>query len=156
MKIKLLSILLLCFSLVTLAQTSIVASGVKATGSGGTVNYSVGPIIFKKPNGQSSTDGLQQPFEILTLSSDEFNASSIELSFYPNPTATELHLLLKNSGNDVFYFQLASLDGRILISAQKILNEDTIVNLELHPQGIYFLQVTSGNKNIKTFKIIKR
>jgi hypothetical protein len=156
MKIKLLSILLLCFSLVTLAQTSIVASGVKATGSGGTVNYSVGPIIFKKPNGQSSTDGLQQPFEILTLSSDEFNASSIELSFYPNPTATELHLLLKNSGNDVFYFQLASLDGRILVSAQKIITEDTIVNLELHPQGIYFLQVTSGNKNIKTFKIIKR
>jgi hypothetical protein len=156
MKIKLLSILLLGFSLGTLAQTSIVASGVKATGSGGTVNYSVGPIIFKKPNGQSSTDGLQQPFEILTLSSDEFNASSIELSFYPNPTATELHLLLKNSGNDVFYFQLASLDGRILVSAQKIITEDTIVNLELHPQGIYFLQVTSGNKNIKTFKIIKR
>jgi hypothetical protein len=156
MKIKLLSILLLGFSLGTLAQTSIVAAGINTTGSGGTVNYTVGPIIFKKPNGQTSTDGLQQPFEILTLSSDEFNTTSIELSFYPNPTATELHLLLKNSGNEVFYFQLASLDGRTLVSAEKILIEDTIVNLEVHPQGIYFLQVTSGNKNIKTFKIIKR
>ena len=156
MKIKLLSILLLGFSLGTLAQTNIVSAGINTTGSGGTVNYTVGPIIFKKPNGQTSTDGLQQPFEILTLSSDEFNTTSIELSFYPNPTATELHLLLKNSGNEVFYFQLASLDGRTLVSAEKILIEDTIVNLEVHPQGIYFLQVTSGNKNIKTFKIIKR
>jgi hypothetical protein len=156
MKIKLLSILFFGFSHGAIAQNGIVASGVKATGSGGTVNYSVGPIIFKKPNGQPSTDGLQQPFEILTLSSDEFNTTSIELSFFPNPTAKELHLLLKNSGNEVFYFQLASLDGRTLVSAQKILSEDTIVNLEVHPQGIYFLQVTSGNKSIKTFKIIKR
>ena len=156
MKIKLLSILLLGFSLGTLAQTNIVAAGINATGSGGTVNYTVGPIIFKKPNGQPTTDGLQQPFEILTLSSDEFNTTSIELSFYPNPTATELHLLLKNSGNEVFYFQLSSLDGKKLVSAQKILTVDTIVNMEAYPKGIYLLQVTSGNKNIKTFKIIKR
>jgi hypothetical protein len=156
MKIKLLSILLLGFSLETLAQTGIVASGVKATGSGGTVNYSVGPIIFKKPNGQPATDGLQQPFEILTLSSDEFNTTSIDLSFYPNPTATDLHLLLKSKESDVFYFQLSSLDGKALVSVQKILTEDTIVNMEAYPKGIYLLQVTSGNKNIKTFKIIKR
>ena len=156
MKIKLLSILLLGFSLETLAQTGIVASGVKATGSGGTVNYSVGPIIFKKPNGQPATDGLQQPFEILTLSSDEFNTTSIDLSFYPNPTARDLHLLLKSRESDVFYFQLSSLDGKALVSVQKILTEDTIVNMEAYPKGIYLLQVTSGNKNIKTFKIIKR
>lgn len=156
MKIKLLSILLLGFSLGTLAQTNIVAAGINATGSGGTVNYSVGPIIFKKPNGQPSADGLQQPFEILTLSSDDFNTTSIELSFYPNPTVADLHLLLKNRGNDMFYFQLASLDGRTLVSAQKILTVDTIVNMEAYPKGIYLLQVTSGNKNIKTFKIIKR
>jgi hypothetical protein len=156
MKIKLLSILLLGFSLGTLAQTNIVAAGINATGSGGTVNYSVGPIIFKKPNGQPSTNGLQQPFEILTLSSDDFNTTSIELSFYPNPTVADLHLLLKNRGNDMFYFQLASLDGRTIVSEQKILTEDTIVNMEAYPKGIYLLQVTSGNKNIKTFKIIKR
>lgn len=156
MKIKLLSILLLGFSLGTLAQTSIVAAGINATGSGGTVNYTVGPIIFKKPNGQPATDGLQQPFEILTLSSEDFNTTSIELSFYPNPTATDLHLLLKNSGNEVFYFQLVSLNGRTLVSEQKILIEDTIVNMEAYPKGIYLLQVTSGNKTIKTFKIIKR
>ena len=156
MKIKLLSILLLGFSLGTLAQTNIVAAGINATGSGGTVNYTVGPIIFKKPNGQPSTDGLQQPFEILTLSSDDFNTTSIELSFYPNPTVADLHLLLKNRGNDMFYFQLSSLDGKTLVSAQKILSVDTIVNMEAYPKGIYFLQVTSGNKSIKTFKIIKR
>jgi hypothetical protein len=156
MKIKLLSILLLGFSLGTLAQTNIVAAGINATGSGGTVNYTVGPIIFKKPNGQPSTDGLQQPFEILTLSSVDFNTTSIELSFYPNPTVTDLHLLLKNRGSDVFYFQLSSLDGKTIVSAQKILTEDTIVNMESYPKGIYLLQVTSGNENIKTFKIIKR
>ena len=156
MKIKLLSILFFGFSHGALAQNGIVASGVKATGSGGTVNYSVGPIIFKKPNGQPSTDGLQQPFEILTLSSDVFNTTSIELSFYPNPTVAYLHLLLKNRGSDVFYFQLSSLDGKTLVSAQKILTEDTIVNMEAYPKGIYLLQVTFCNKNIKTFKIIKR
>jgi hypothetical protein len=156
MKIKLLSILFLGFSLGTLAQTNIVAAGINATGSGGTVSYTVGPIIFKKPNGQPSTDGLQQPFEILTLSSDDFNTTSIELSIYPNPTVADLHLLLKNRGNDMFYFQLSSLDGKTLVSAQKILSVDTIVNMEAYPKGIYLLQVTSGNKNIKTFKIIKR
>jgi hypothetical protein len=155
-KIKLLSILLLGCSLGAIAQTGIVASGVKATGSGGTVSYSVGPIVFKKPDGQPATDGLQQPFEILTLSSVEINPTSIDLSFYPNPTVTDLHLVLKNKGSDVYYFKLSSPDGKTLVTSQKIINEDTIVDMLSYPKGIYLLQIITGNKNVKTFKIIKR
>jgi hypothetical protein len=156
MKIKLYSILFWGFSVGTFAQTGIVAAGVKATGSGGTVHFSVVPIIYKTTNGQPLTDGLQQPFEILTLTTDNFEPTLIELSFYPNPTTTNLHLVLKNPAYEDYFFQLTSLDGKTLIIPQKITNEDTVVSMESYPKGIYLLQVITNHKTLKTFKIIKR
>ena len=157
MKLKLPGILffLFCFTAVGFAQSSTVAAGVTATGSGGTLSYSVGPIIFKKPNGETITDGIQQPYEILTLSTENLTDGLISLSFYPNPTDSFLHLVLKSKVSDDFEYQLIAIDGKQIVASQKITSEDTIVNLTANPSGIYILSVTSNQKKIKTFKIIK-
>ena len=58
-------ILIFCFAINSVyAQKSVVASGGKATGAGGTASFSVGQISYKSPSGNIVSDGVQQPFEI--------------------------------------------------------------------------------------------
>jgi len=55
-----------------LAQTAIPAAGGNATGSGGTVSYSVGQLTYNTYQGSVGTvsEGVQQPYEILTIGFD--------------------------------------------------------------------------------------
>jgi hypothetical protein len=155
MKLKLLGITLFFWCIDTFAQSGNVVSGVNGTGSGGTVSYNVVPIVYKKLTGEALTDGLQQPYEILTLNTDNVFGTSIELSFYPNPTDAVLHLLLTSKTNEEFEYQLAAIDGKLLSGPKKIISEDTILDLSSNPAGIYLVTVTSKNRIIKSFKIIK-
>ena len=52
------------------AQENTVASGGKATGSGGTVSYSVGQVVYTTNAGTngSLSQGVQQPYVVSTLS----------------------------------------------------------------------------------------
>ncbi|MCK4748161.1 MAG: hypothetical protein KAT15_14025, partial [Bacteroidales bacterium] len=69
-RFKLLAFLLLGFSLAGLnAQEAIPATGGEANGSGGTVSYTVGQLLYHTQSANSGTvaQGVQQPFEILEL-----------------------------------------------------------------------------------------
>ena len=157
MKVNALIIVLCCFGVTytVSSQNSIVAAGVKATGSGGTVSYSVGPIIFKKPDGTSATNGIQQPYEILTLGTADYTGASVQLSFYPNPTEAFLHLVVNQMTKDDYEYQVLSLEGKEIVTTQKITSEETLVDLGINPSGVYILTVSSNHQIIKSFKIIK-
>ena len=90
MKHKKLKLMVLQFGLglAVHAQQAVIATGGNASGSGGTVAYSVGQIVYKTnigPNG-SVSNGIQQAFEISTLTGIEDNKISLNLQVYPNPT----------------------------------------------------------------------
>ena len=75
------------------AQESPTASGGDATGSGGTVDYSVGQVAYITNVNASGTvsQGVQQAYEIFTVGIQEAELN-ISLSVFPNPTADNLTL----------------------------------------------------------------
>lgn len=134
------------------AQENTVASGGEAMGSGGTVSYSVGQVVYTTNTGTngSVSQGLQQPYTISTTVG--VNQTSIQLNAYPNPTTNNLTLTTDDS--ESMRYQLFNIQGAEISS--KTLNSKTCsISLEGHPPATYFLKVIKNNEVIKVFKIIK-
>ena len=140
----------------TSAQNAVVATGGSATGGGGSFSYSVGQIAqnyYSGANG-SMSEGLQQPFEILTLGTDIFQNILLEMTIYPNPTTSNVTLKISNLDLENLNYQLLDITGK-QISSVKISKADTQITLEKYNASIYFLNIIKNDKTIKTFKIIK-
>lgn len=149
----------LCFSLLTInAQEAIPATGGNATGSGGTVSYSAGQVVFTTNTGTNGSvaQGVQQPFEISIVTGLE-NTLGISLycMVYPNPTTDFLTLKIDNYGNRKLSYKLFDVNGKLL-EIKKINSNETIIVMTNFVPAIYFLNVIDNDKQVKTFKIIKR
>lgn len=139
------------------AQESVLTSGGNASSGSGNVSYSVGQIFYTTINGTTAylSQGVEQPFEIQTvLGADNFNIS-LELSVYPNPTTDFIYLIVKESSYESLQYQLFDLNGR-LIENNKVSNSSTIIQMYKYPSAVYLLKVIDNNKEVKTFKIIKK
>jgi Secretion system C-terminal sorting domain len=149
-------IFLLCVIPKSNAQQASVAAGGVATGSGGSSSYSIGQVIYIATSGGGgiTNQGIQIPFEITTLSGEEFTQISLEMLVYPNPTTSFVNLKINNFDFQDLNYQLIDLNGKE-ISNQIITTSETSIELEQLSNAIYLLNVNDKNKTIKTFKIIK-
>ena len=138
------------------AQQATLASGGNATGSGGSTSYSIGQIDYIMATGSNGSvnQGLQQPFEISTLSGDEFTQISLQMMVYPNPTTSYVNLMIENYDFQDLNFQLIDLSGKQILN-QKITSSETKIDLGNLSNNIYLLQISNQKNIIKTFKIIK-
>jgi len=158
-KLKLSAVLLFGLGLTGLqAQTSVNATGGNASGSGGTVSYSVGQVVYTtntETNG-SVAQGVHQPFEIsLVTGLEEAKGISFSVSVYPNPTTDYLTLEVKEFELSTLTFQMYDMNGKFLQREKITYNQTSIVTSNLMP-ATYFVKVSQGNKAVKTFKIIKK
>ena len=165
-RLKLCPILLLGLGLTGLqAQEAIPARGGNASGSGGSVSYSVGQIVYTTNTGTpgSVAQGVQQPYEISVVNSiDEAKGITLMLSAYPNPTTDYLTLEVDAStllNIRSLSYQLYNINGKLLMN-KNIESNKTSVSMTNLVSEIYFLKVieaqgTVTQKEIKTFKIIK-
>jgi len=139
------------------AQEAIPAAGGDASGSGGSVSYTIGQLLFTTNTGTngSVTEGVQQPYEISVVVGIE-QAKDINLicKAYPNPTTDLLILEVDVAAADNFFFQLYDIMGKLLVSKEIIDIKTTISMANLSP-ATYFLKVTDHQRVVKTFKIIK-
>lgn len=150
---------ILMLSLVELqAQESINTAGGNASGSGGSVSYSVGQVFYTS-NSDANTSvaqGVQQPYEISVVSSvEEAKSITLSVSAYPNPATDYLQLQIEGEMIENLSFQLADINGKILQN-QQILNNQTTIIISNYVSSTYFLKVFQSNKETKTFKIIKK
>jgi len=137
------------------AQIAIPASGGNATGNG-TVSYSIGQVVYTvNTNLGSVAQGVQQPYEISVITAIE-DAKDISLIFsvYPNPTTDFLKLKVMNYDMENLSYWLYGVSGN-LIETKKVQSGETQISMTNQLSGTYFLKITEGNKDIKTFKIIK-
>ncbi len=136
-------------------QESINTSGGEASGSGGTISYSIGQIVFSSKDAEtgSVTEGVQQPFEISTIIGIELSTISLNVSVYPNPTTDFLKLKVETEYEKMIY-QLYDIKGEIL-QTQAIISKETKIEMSKLTPSIYFVRVIKDNKEIKTFKVIK-
>jgi len=143
------------------AQTSINSTGGKTSGSDGSVSYSVGQAFYQNNTGTNGSvaEGVQQPYEIMVVTGLE-EAKDISLSFtaFPNPTTDYLILSITDivqTGHDLsLKYHLLDPNGKLL-QIQKITSNQTNIEMGNLIAATYFVKVIQGNKEIKTFKIIK-
>lgn len=154
-KLKL-GVLLVGFNLSVQAQQAATASGGDASGSGGTVAYSVGQIVYTTITGSNGSvaQGVQQAYEISIVLGVENHLIHL-IQAYPNPTIDYLTLNVGNTDLSSLNFQLYDITGR-LIESKRITSSIETINMEILPSATYFLKVTNNNKEVKLFKIIKR
>ncbi|HOS70998.1 MAG TPA: T9SS type A sorting domain-containing protein [Bacteroidales bacterium] len=155
--ITLVILCLICFEFTIQAQNGIPATGGDASGSGGSASYSVGlPFytVYAGANG-SVVHGVQQPYEISMVTAIE-EIIGIDLLFlaYPNPVRDHLTLDVNDSDIANLHFHLYDANGRLLQS-RKIQGQQTTIAVGNLIPATYFIKVTSGKKELKTFKIIK-
>ncbi len=140
------------------AQTShqvLSASGGDATGSGGSVAYSVGQIVYTAHLGTTGSvaQGVEQAYEIYSVGIKE-TALNISLSIFPNPTSDFLILKVEDYNNEALSYNLIDEQGKLILSEQ-ITNQNTQLEMSTLARGSYFINIVQTNKKIQTFKIIK-
>jgi hypothetical protein len=143
--------------LITKAQQSSITSGGNATGTGGTVSYSVGQMNYTTNTGTggSACQGVQQPFEIFAVTNvNDAKDLNINLSAFPNPTFDNLTLKVESAITKNLSYLLFDMNGKLLAS-QKLEGAETKISMNNYAAATYFIQITENNNTLKTFKIIK-
>jgi hypothetical protein len=157
---KILSILFL-FGLSTAimqGQQTIPATGGNASGSGGSVSYTVGQILYSTISGTNGSvvQGVQQPHEISVVTAiGNTEDISLKCIVYPNPTGAITKLIFESADFKNLRFRLFDLNG-VLLQDNKVESSETEISLENLSSSVYFLKIIKNNLEVKVFKIVKR
>ncbi len=140
------------------AQESINTAGGNASGSEGSASYSVGQVVYTTNTGTSGSvaQGVQQSYAIsIETAIEKTKGINLSVTAFPNPTTDFLTLEIKEFELSDLYVQLYDMNGK-LVQSQKIIDSQTTIAMgELVP-ATYFVKVVQNNKEVKTFKIIKK
>ncbi len=139
------------------AQTTVSTGGYKASGQGGTLNYSIGQVICTSNSGSqgSLSGGVQQTYLVKVVTGIKQKNVNLDIVAYPNPTVDYLNLRINELETDDISWQLFDMQGKLLDS-QNDLDMQNRLDFSKYVPGTYLLLVRSGNATIKTFKIYKQ
>ena len=140
------------------AQNAIPATGGTASGSGGSVSYTIGQVASQALEGTTGSiaQGVQQPYEISVVTAiGKTEGIVLDYKVYPNPTHGSLRLTIEPFDDGNFRFWLYDLNG-ILLQDKKVISEETEISLENLNPALYFLKILKDNREVKVFKIIKK
>jgi len=158
-KTKLGTALMLCIGLQQLhAQEAISAAGSNASGTGGSVSYTVGQVVYITNTGLTATEtqGIQQPFEISTVNViDEAKAITLNCMAYPNPSSDFVILKIEGELKAPCIAFLYDMNGKLLVD-KEIESKETSIAMGKLVSATYLLKIIQDNKTIATFKIIKK
>ena len=157
MKTTLIIISTLLTSFLVQSQESLAISGGEASGSGGASSYTLGQVFFTATNTSTGSvgQGVQQSFELFTLSNPQLTTVNLEAVIYPNPSSDYVVLNITDTALTDLSYVLVDIRGQV-ISNQKISSLDTQVSLHGLSIGTYVLKVSKKNSELKMFKIIKK
>ena len=135
------------------AQQAMFAGGGEATGTGGSVSYSIGQELYHRYNSPSGSEAqeVHQPFELSETSTTD---DAFVCQLYPNPTVQFLLLNIPTFAKGTYSYRLYDDTGKFLEQAM-INSVQTTVNMSCYAAACYMLVVEENNKRIKTFKVIK-
>ncbi len=139
------------------SQQTLITSGGNISTTTGSSSFSVGQVFFlsSSSNKGQVSQGVQQSFEILTLSNSELQTVNLKAIAYPNPTTDKIILNIEESELNDFSFQLFDVKGQLL-SKKIIKNKNTNIPFDKLSNGIYLLKISKNATQLKTFKIIKK
>ena len=146
----------LFFTPVICAQSGTVTAGGDATGSGGSVSFSVGQMDYISISSTDGTvyQGLQHPYEISEVTSVSHQPLDIAASLHPNPVKDYLYLNVPDELWQGLKITLIDIQGRS-IHEEQLVDQSTIIAMQQTMPGTYFLIIQNEKNQIKSFKIIK-
>jgi hypothetical protein len=157
-KLKWIALLLISFANIGLqSQKTISVSGGNASGTGGSISYSVGQTVYTTNSGSEGylTQGVQQPFEILVLTKNkESKGINLEFSAFPNPSTEYVKLKIQNYKSEKLSYELYNANGKLLVS-NRIVADETKIVMTKYIRSAYFLKIKDNKLEVKEFKIIK-
>ena len=136
------------------AQQNTVTTGGDASGSNGSVSFSVGQIDYSNATGSNGSvnQGVQQPYEFFDPDSGlPFISTYIQL--FPNPTNEYVILQISEFGEGTSY-SIYDSKGRI-VEKGNVISEETKLDLSQLSQGVYHLHLTMNSNTFSTIKIVK-
>lgn len=160
-QIPILIVVLVCLVKPVFAQYAIVPIGGDSQSNNGSVNYSVGQIavwISTNSNGDITVaEGVQQPYETMTVGVDEYPQIFLNAIVYPNPTdnLVQLHINGFEILTNGFTSKLYNENGKVL-QTLTVTNDLTTFQIGHYATGIYFLELSDGKRVLKTFKVVRR
>ena len=152
------ALLLLTFCLEGLyAQQIVLSAGGEATGSAGSVSYSVGQIAFMNMAATEGTitEGVHQPYELFFNGLYDEPGTSLECMTYPNPATTFIILKIENHEIKNMSYRLCNITG-LFLKESVITEKETTISMDELLAGIYLLTVSENDIEVNFFKIIKK
>ena len=142
-----------------MAQSAVGATGGNATGNGGSASYTIGQVAYTNfsAEGGSVSLGVQQPNLFLTVGTGDLDIT-LSASVFPNPASSSTSLKLEGQNastvEDGLAYSLYDLNGKLILQ-QSIQSTLTSIPMDKLTEGVYVLQVTRKNIEIKSFKVFK-
>lgn len=138
------------------AQSAVLTTGTDASGSSGSVSYSVGQTtyLYKGANSQVM-EGVQQAYEITTLSANETVSKQEGILLYPNPVRDYLYIDFTSAPYKGSEYQLFDAQGK-LIKKDVISQSKSELDFSALPSAVYLIRINQNGENLKTFKVIKK
>lgn len=137
------------------AQQSTTAGGGDATGSGGTMAYSIGQVVFTSNATRAGikSRGVQHAYETVTVGiiQAELNTS---LTVFPIPVTDYLTLKIIDYNEKKLSYSLYDMHGRVVLFDQ-IVRQLTEINMLNMAAESYSLVVFSDGQVVKNMQIIK-
>jgi len=155
-QLTILSLCILCAGF-TQAQVATISSGGDIIGSGGSVAFSLGQVVYTSNTGitGSIAQGIQNAYEIYSYGITE-NALNISLITFPNPSTDLLTLQIGNYNGERLSYHLYDLQGILLNNAQ-INAAQTQIDISALPSATYLIKIQNQeNQKVQSFKIIKK
>lgn len=142
------------------AQSAIVPAGGDAQG-GGSVSYTVGQIAVQNATSSSGSvsvaEGVQQPYEIMTVGVDDYPQIALNAVVYPNPTENLAQLRLNGFEIPAGGLRAILYDGNgKQLQVVTIAEDLTSFQIGQYATGTYYLEVREGKHVLKTFKVVRR
>jgi hypothetical protein len=118
-------------------------------------SYGTGWVMVTEDNGacMDSTDHYMVQIDECT-SIDELDEHEVKI--YPNPASTSLMIEFGQLGeNEGFELQIRNMQGHLVESVIVTAGKDnTQLNVESYPSGIYYIQILTGNKQYKRARFV--
>ncbi len=138
------------------SQESLNAGGGNIAGGGGSsVSYSIGQVVYLSHTGTNGSvnEGVQQPIEFFSLSTDE-QLLMFSVDIFPNPVQTELTVDFKEQEIDGLSMVLTDVNGK-LIQAQNVNASQERLDMNNLARSNYFLNFYKVGKVVGSYQLIK-
>lgn len=152
--------ILFCIAGIVAAQSAVVSVGGDAQGNGGSVSYTVGQVAVQtvaNSNGSVSVaEGVQQPYEIMTVGVDDYPQIVLDAVVYPNPTDNVAQLRLNGFEIPAAGLRAILYDGSgKRLQTIPVTGDLTPFQIGQYATGTYYLEVRDEKRILKTFKVVR-